>query len=69
MAEIKVEPKRGGMGWLWAIILIALLAAAAWYLLADRGAPTTTVPADSVRTSMIELERPTVAFAEESTNG
>jgi len=62
MAEIKVEPKRGGLGWLWAIVLIALLAVAAWYLLADRGTPTTTSPADSVRTSMTELVRPAIAF-------
>ena len=64
MAEIKVEPKRGGLGWLWAIILIALLAVAAWYLLADRGTPTTTAPADSVRTSMTERARPAISFGE-----
>ncbi len=62
MAEIKVEPKRGGLGWLWAIILIALLAVAAWYLLADRGTPTMTSPADSVRTSMTEPVRPMISF-------
>jgi UPF0716 family protein affecting phage T7 exclusion len=71
MAEIKVEPKRGGMGWLWAIILIVLLAVAAWYLLADRGAPATTSPADSVRTSMMQpqVERSVMAFAEGWSNG
>ncbi|HEX6047678.1 MAG TPA: hypothetical protein VFZ21_00355 [Gemmatimonadaceae bacterium] len=64
MAEIKVEPKRGGLGWLWAIVLIALLAAAAWYLLADRGTPATTSPADSVRTSMTEPVSPAISFGE-----
>jgi hypothetical protein len=54
MAEIKVEPKRGGLGWLWAIIVIALLAVAAWYFLTQTGTPATTTPADSVRTSMME---------------
>ena len=33
MAEIRVErePKRG-LGWLWALLLVLLLAAGAWYL-------------------------------------
>ena len=58
MAEIKVEPKRGGLGWLWAIIVLALIAAAVWYFMNNsRTVPATTSPADSVRTSM--LSRPT----------
>ena len=53
MAEIRVEPKRGGMGWLWAIIVLALLGAAIWYFMNNsRAVPATTSPADSVRTSM-----------------
>jgi hypothetical protein len=52
MAEIKVEPKRGGLGWLWAIIILALIAAAAWYFMNNsRAVPTT--PADSTRTSLV----------------
>jgi hypothetical protein len=58
MAEIKVEPKRGGLGWLWMIIVLALIAAAVWYFMNNsRSVPATTSPADSVRTSM--LDRPT----------
>lgn len=53
MAEIKVEPKRSGLGWLWAIILLVVVGVVAWYLLTQRTAPATTVPADSTRTSMI----------------
>jgi hypothetical protein len=67
MAEIKVEPKRGGMGWLWAIIALVLLAVAAWYFMNSRSAPATTTPADSVRTSMVE--RPANVFAKEANNG
>jgi len=52
MAEIKVEPKRGGLGWLWAIIILALIAAAAWYFMNNSAVPATS-PADSVRTSML----------------
>ena len=54
MAEIKVEPKRGGLGWLWAIIILALIAAAAWYFMNNNAVPATTSPADSVRTSMLD---------------
>lgn len=53
MAEIKVEPKRGGLGWLWAIIILALIAAAIWYFMTNRTVPATTQPVDSTRTSMI----------------
>ena len=43
MAEIKVEPKRGGLGWLWAIIVLALIAAAVWYFMNNsRAVPATT---------------------------
>lgn len=50
MAEIKVEPKRGGLGWLWVIILLALIAAGIWYFMRS-SVPATTTPADSTRTS------------------
>ena len=52
MAEIKVEPKRGGLGWLWAIIVLGLIAAALWYFM-SKSQPATTTPADSVRTSLV----------------
>jgi hypothetical protein len=57
MAEIKVEPKRGGLGWVWAIIVIALIAAAVWYFMNNSRTVPVTTPADSVRTSM--LDQPT----------
>jgi hypothetical protein len=68
MAEIKVEPKRSGLGWLWAIIILALVAAAVWYFMSgSRAVPATTAPADSTRTSLVI---PAVAgFAEGVTNG
>jgi hypothetical protein len=70
MAEIKVEPKRGGLGWLWTIIVLALIGAAVWYFMNSRTVPATTSPADSVRTSMTDPSRghptndfPTAVFA------
>jgi len=54
MAEIKVEPKRSGLGWLWAIIILALIAAGAWYFMNNsRAVPATAAPGDSVRTSLL----------------
>jgi hypothetical protein len=67
MAEIRVEPKRSGLGWLWAIIILALIAAGVWYYMtASRAAPA-AAPADSTRTSLVI---PALAgFAEGATNG
>ena len=62
MAEIKVEPKRGGLGWLWAIIILALVAAGVWYFMNNsRAVPSTTSPADSVRTSLVVPPSATMA--------
>ena len=67
MAEIKVEAKRGGLGWLWAIIILAVLVAGVWYFMyGPRSVPATAAPADSVRTSLFV---PGAAFAEGRTNG
>ncbi|HEX5073498.1 MAG TPA: hypothetical protein VFW03_09840 [Gemmatimonadaceae bacterium] len=54
MAEIKVEAKRSGLGWLWAIIILAIIVAGLWYLMStSRSAPATAAPADSARTSLL----------------
>ena len=68
MAEIKVEPKRGGLGWLWAIIILALIGAGVWYFMRNsRAVPGTPTPADSTRTSLVI---PTsLTFAEGPSNG
>ena len=66
MAEIKVEPKRGGLGWLWAIVLLALIGAAAWYFMRSSQAVPATSPADSARTSrntVIDAPSPMMAEA------
>ena len=68
MAEIKVEPKRSGLGWLWAILILALIAAVVWYFMSSsRAVPATATPADSLRTSL--LVPAAAPFAEGPTNG
>jgi hypothetical protein len=55
MAEIRVERvQKRGLGWLWALLLVLLLAAVAWYLWANGyfGARSTSPAADSTRTSL-----------------
>ena len=54
MAEIRVEQKKGGLGWLWTVIALIVAAALIWYLVSRNNASTTdvTTPADSARTSM-----------------
>jgi len=67
MAEIKVEAKRSGLGWLWAIIILAVIAAGLWYFMhTSQAVPPSAATADSVRTS---LPLPTVAVAEGPNNG
>jgi hypothetical protein len=40
MAEIRVEPRRGGrLGWVWALVVVVVLAALAWYFLYYRQDP------------------------------
>jgi len=68
MAEIKVEPKRRGLGWLWAIIALVVIAAAVWYFMrTSTAAPAPAAQSDSARTSMID--RPTSVVAEGTSNG
>ena len=67
MAEIKVEAKRSGLGWLWAIIILALIVAGVWYFMySSRAVPATAAPADSVRTSLLV---PATTIAEGPSNG
>jgi hypothetical protein len=38
MAEIRVEPKRGGRGWLLLVVLLILAAVLVWYFVRGHGA-------------------------------
>ena len=70
MAEIKVEQKRGGLGWLWAIVVLALIGAAVWYFMNNSQAAPATSPADSVRTSQnTVIDAPSTTLMEATSHG
>ncbi|HJR64085.1 MAG TPA: hypothetical protein VJ803_10300 [Gemmatimonadaceae bacterium] len=57
MAEIKVQERRGGLGWLWALIALVVIALILWYLLgSDREA---TGPAADTIGMHLQLRAPT----------
>jgi hypothetical protein len=37
MAEIRVEPKRRSLAWLWVVVLLLIAAAVAWWFLYGPG--------------------------------
>lgn len=41
MAEIRVEPKRGGLGWLWIVIALIIVALVVWYFMGNSDVTTT----------------------------
>lgn len=52
MAEIRVEPQRRSLAWLWVLLALAVVAAVAWYLMTGGvrrvdDAPATTAPAST----------------------
>jgi hypothetical protein len=48
MAEIRVEPQRGGRGRVWLLILLLIIVAAAvWYFATQRGASPGTAGTSS----------------------
>ena len=73
MAEIRVEKEKRGLGWLWALLALLLLALAAWWFLTQRPdsnpapadttapvdtvTPDTTAPVDTARDSIGALLR------------
>ncbi|MEE4206529.1 MAG: hypothetical protein V2I39_09555 [Erythrobacter sp.] len=44
MAEIPVEKKSSGKGWLWLLLLLLIIAAIAWWLLAEANEPDEVDP-------------------------
>jgi predicted anti-sigma-YlaC factor YlaD len=47
VAEIRIEPKRRSLAWLWILLVLAVVALVAWYLVSQgavRVQDTTTTP-------------------------
>ena len=61
MAEIRVEPKRRSLAWLWILLALAAIAAVAWYLM-NGGVRTVDDDAPAATTTS-SLAAPTVALA------
>ncbi len=45
MAEIRVEPKRRSLAWLWILLALAVVALVAWYLISQGGLTVTSTTA------------------------
>ena len=68
MAEIRVEPKRRSLAWLWVLLALALAALVFWYLNNDGvnqvdAAPATTAPTSLAPAPASTLLTPTVRVA------
>ena len=68
MAEIRVEPKRRSLAWLWALLALALVALVFWYLNNDGVnqvdvAPATTAPTSLAPAPASTLLTPTLRVA------
>ena len=60
MAEIRVEPKRGSLAWLWILLLLAIAAGVAWYFMYYNKAPaapatTGLLPAPTAAPALVRL--------------
>jgi hypothetical protein len=67
MAEIRVEPKRRSMTWLWLLILVAVAAGVAWYFMNNgrdelpAGASLPAAPSTVAGPAVALLDAPTAA--------
>jgi ABC-type polysaccharide/polyol phosphate export permease len=55
MAQIRIEQRRSGLGWLWLIIALIIIAVIVWFL-ATGSWRTSTAPASVNQTSPSSLE-------------
>lgn len=58
MAEIRVEPKRRSMAWVWVLLALAVAAAVFWYLNNDGVNQVETTPATSALPQALPQARP-----------
>ena len=62
MAEIRVQEKRGGLAWLWVLLLLLLVALAVWYFMGARDADDTVEPAPATTPAAAPAADPGVAL-------
>lgn len=55
MAQIRIEQRRSGLGWLWLVIALIIVAVIVWFL-ATGGWKATTAPANVNDTTPSSLE-------------
>ena len=60
MAEIRVEPKKRSLAWLWILLLLIVAAAVAWYFMNNSRAGGANVGADSTRTGAVQVAAPRI---------
>jgi hypothetical protein len=53
MAEIRVEPKKRSLAWLWALLALAVIALVAWYLNNDGVDQVDVAPATSMAAPVV----------------
>ncbi len=61
MAEIRVEPKRRSMAWVWVLLALAVAAAVFWYLNNDGVNQVETTPATSALPQAAPVAAPVAA--------
>jgi hypothetical protein len=59
MAEIRIEQKRRGLGWLWLLLALIIVAALAWYFVYPG---RTSAPATTAQPATGALSRPPSAY-------
>jgi hypothetical protein len=64
LAEIRIEPKRRGLGWLWLFLALVIVAVLAWYFLYPGRTPATPpAPAPPTTGSLDRTAPATHGFA------
>jgi hypothetical protein len=59
MAQIQVEKKRGTPGWVWAVLVLVIIAAVVWYLATNGyiNIPGISTAQNTVNQGVIEWQR------------
>jgi hypothetical protein len=53
MAQIRIEEKRGGLGWLWVIVALVVVGLILWYIFAGGSTAPVTPASDTLQTGAL----------------